>query len=99
MPTKANDKKELGALWKRKAKTSGESYLSGILNFKELPGFPDVDVSVMIFSNRYKTADNHPDLRVFFRENREGAKTTSTAKSTPKAASVPAETVDSSELI
>lgn len=68
--TKQNewDVKELGVLWKRQSR-AGENYLNGKINLKSL-GF-DKDVSLIIFSNKNKTKDSHPDLRIYISENRE----------------------------
>lgn len=96
------DKKELGALWKRKKQATGENYLSGMLNLKSL-GF-DKDVPVVIFSNKGKTKDNHPDLRIFVSEKRPtGTVPATTAPSTartPAAKTAPAAApVDNTELV
>ena len=64
-----NQKTELGALWIRKTKAD-ESFYSGKLNLKSL-GF-DKDVEVIIFNNRNKTAEKHPDLKVFLSTPRAG---------------------------
>jgi uncharacterized protein (DUF736 family) len=54
---------ELGVLWKRKSK-SGEVYLTGKINLKSIGG-EDKDTNLLIFSNKNKTGDKHPDLRVY----------------------------------
>ncbi len=50
--------REIGALWKRSG--SNQKYLSGKL---KLPDGSMMDV--VIFSNKYKNADNQPDFRVY----------------------------------
>lgn len=92
MATEKKQMTELGALWKRKAKTSGESYLNGMIKLTAL-GI-DKEVPVIIFQNKHKTQDNHPDLRVYLSEPREGGTTTTTtraAKPAAKAAPAPAD--------
>ena len=85
------DKKELGVLWKKESQTSKEKYLTGVINLKNL-GF-DKDVSVIIFSNKHKNKDTHPDLRIYLSEKR-----TKTATAAPKPA-VTAPPVVDNELI
>lgn len=95
------DKKELGALWKREKQTSKEKYLTGVLNLKNLGDeFPDKDVPVVIFSNKRKQKDTHPDLRVYLSEKNSKPATT-TAKPTVNrvAAPAPETTQDANELI
>ena len=65
------DKKELGVLWKKESKTKGEKYLTGTVNLKSL-GF-DQDVPVIIFSNKNKKKDTHPDLRIYLSERRDAS--------------------------
>lgn len=50
--------REIGALWKRSG--SNQKYLSGKL---KLPDGSSMDV--VIFTNKYKKADNQPDFRVY----------------------------------
>lgn len=89
------DKKELGALWKRVSQGSQEKYLSGVLNLKNLgDGFPDKDVPVIVFSNKRKNKDTHPDLRIYLSE-KTGKPASKTAPAPQKA--VPAQ--DANELI
>jgi uncharacterized protein (DUF736 family) len=77
------DKKELGALWKKEKQGTGEKYLTGTLNLKNLgAGFPDKDVPVIIFSNKNKKKDTHPDLRVYLSEKK-GAATQQPAAAAP----------------
>lgn len=65
------DNKELGVLWKRESQTKKEKYLTGVINLKSL-GF-DKDVSIIIFSNKTKKKDTHPDLRIYVSEKRTAA--------------------------
>ena len=66
-PTQGNwNRKELGVLWSRKKQSSGEKYLTGTLNLKAV-GF-DRDVPIVIFSNKNKTQERHPDLRIYLSE-------------------------------
>jgi uncharacterized protein (DUF736 family) len=51
------DKKDIGALWKRKAK-SGVEYMSGNLSID------GVAMEIVVFSNK-KGKDNHPDFRIY----------------------------------
>lgn len=66
--TGKNQMKEVGCLWKRVGKTSQEKYLKGTLNLKLL-GF-DRDVPVIVFSNKSKLKDTHPDLRIYLSEEK-----------------------------
>jgi hypothetical protein len=49
-----NQQKSIGALWKRQAKT-GAIYYSGNIG----------DKKIVVFENRNKTKDNHPNLNIF----------------------------------
>jgi uncharacterized protein (DUF736 family) len=73
--TNQQEKKELGALWKRKSK-SNETYLSGVIKLNVL-GI-DKEIPIVGFSNKFKTQDNHPDVRIYLSEPREKPTTTST---------------------
>jgi pseudouridine-5'-phosphate glycosidase len=93
------DNKELGVLWKRESKAKGEKFLTGVINLKNV-GLPDKDVSVIIFSNKNKKKDNHPDLRIYVSEERNGGTTTTATRATrtapaattaPVAATAPAQ--------
>lgn len=79
-----SDNTELGVLWSRVSKNN-EKFLSGKLNLKAI-GF-DKDVEIIVFKNRNKTAEKHPDLRIYQSQPRPaGAKTTAAPK---QAAPVP----------
>ena len=49
---------EIGALWKRKSKTTGEEYLSGTIQINGKA------IEIRAFTNKYKKADNQPDFRI-----------------------------------
>ena len=73
MPTTTNgrDRKyiELGVLWSRVSKGADkQKFLTGTLNLKEL-GF-DRDVPVVVFKNKQKVKDTHPDLRIYLSEDK-----------------------------
>ena len=55
--------REIGALWKKSGQN--QKYLSGRL---KLPG-TDEEVDVVIFTNKYKKQENHPDFRVYLGSN------------------------------
>lgn len=87
---KANDwsKREIGALWKRKSTT--QVYLSGHVTL----GF-DEKYKIMIFTNKSKTGDKHPDYRVYLQDSpEEFSETKSAAKN---AASKSADKITPSE--
>jgi len=52
---------ELGALWKRKAKSDGQVYLAGHIKV----GDDETLLKVVVFSNKNKSKDNQPDYRVY----------------------------------
>lgn len=54
---------ELGALWKRKAKSDGQVYLAGHVKVGSEEGAKMV--KVVVFSNKNKNKDNQPDYRVY----------------------------------
>jgi uncharacterized protein (DUF736 family) len=57
-----NDNEELGALWKRTARNSGQTYLAGHLKGGE---FWDEGIKVVVFSNKNKTNERAPDFRIY----------------------------------
>jgi len=57
-----NNNEELGALWKRQARSSGQTYLAGHLKGGE---FGDEGVKVVVFSNKNKTNERAPDFRIY----------------------------------
>lgn len=73
--------KELGVFWKRTKQNSKETYLTGTINLKAL-GF-DKDVAVVVFSNKSKQKDTHPDLRMYISEKKGESGTVVKAAVTP----------------
>ena len=65
------DEKELGCLWRRETQATKEKYLTGVINLKSL-GF-DQDVQLICFTNKHKTKDTHPDIRIYLSEKKTGA--------------------------
>jgi hypothetical protein len=89
--------KELGCLWRREKQSTKEKYLTGVINLKAL-GF-DKDVQVVCFSNKHKTKDTHPDIRIYISEKKPAAKTATASAPAKAAAPSPAPVPDASELI
>lgn len=56
-----NQNVELGALWKRKAKNGGQTYLAGHIK----SGDDETPVKLVVFSNKNKTKENQPDFRIY----------------------------------
>lgn len=78
--------KELGVLWKRVKQGTNDAYLTGTLNIKKLidQGIdPSADIALVIFPNKSKKKDTHPDLRIYVSEKRAS---TATAQKTTAAA-------------
>lgn len=84
------DERELGCLWRREKPSTKEKYLTGVINLKPL-GF-DKDVQVIVFTNKNKQKDTHPDLRVYISEKKPAAKA-------PAATAPAAPAPDANELI
>ena len=53
---------ELGALWKRQARSTGQTYLAGHLKGGE---FGDEGQKIVVFSNKNKTNERAPDFRIY----------------------------------
>lgn len=81
------EQKELGVLWKRTKNGTTESYLTGTLNLKAL-GF-DKDIPLVVFSNKRKEKDTHPDLKIYLSERKPQAANAAPASPAPTAAPVP----------
>lgn len=55
-------KREIGALWK---KTNGsQSFYSGKIKLN------GEEIEIVCFSNKHKTEDRHPDIRVYISESK-----------------------------
>lgn len=80
--------KEVGVLWKREKKSNGEKFLTGKLDLKNI-GIDQV-VDIVVFQNKKKEKDTHPDLRIYKSEPREGAPNTATAATAAPVAKKPA---------
>lgn len=87
--TGSNNNIEIGALWKKEGKS--QKFLSGKINLKEV-GY-DKDVDVIVFTNKSKKSDRHPDLRIYLSRPRvEGSAPQGVAKTQKQsAASKPAQ--------
>lgn len=99
-----SDQIELGALWKKEGK--GQKFLSGTIKRSALPEGNE-DIQVVIFSNKFKKADNHPDLRMYLSKPRPSANSpVASAAAAPaaikkvvKTAPAPVQQEDAEELI
>lgn len=75
--TKKSDQTEVGALWKKEGKT--QKFLAGNLDFKNLTEEQWKEVTrtkqipVVIFTNKFKQNERHPDLRVYLSKPKEQA--------------------------
>jgi len=54
--------RDIGALWQRQGRD--QKYLSGHVRMKASDGSV-VEQRVIVFTNKHKSADNHPDFRVY----------------------------------
>jgi uncharacterized protein (DUF736 family) len=81
--------REVGALWKRESRNSGQKYLAGHVRYDELG--TEKTLKVVVFSNRNKKdGDKTPDFRVYVskempktsEEREETVETVETADST-----------------
>ena len=79
---KPNDNVELGALWQRES--SQGKYLSGTINLKGA-GLADKAVFIVIFSNKFKKAENQPDLRIYLSKPKPVGSTPAATKAAPVA--------------
>lgn len=83
-PTKKSDQIEIGALWKKDGRE--QKFLAGNIDLKPL-GIDKV-IPVVIFTNKFKQKDTHPDLRVYLSKPKND--TAPAAAPAAKAASTPA---------
>ncbi len=60
--------REIGALWKREG--TNQKYLTGKINVD------GTEKKVVVFSNKHKNKDSHPDFRIYLSKD---AETTSTS--------------------
>jgi hypothetical protein len=80
--------KELGVLWARVKKGTTEKYLTGTISIKKLieKGVdPNADIPLIIFQNKRKKQDSHPDLRIYVSEDRNAAARPAAAAAQPQA--------------
>lgn len=95
--------KDLGCMWKREKQGTKEKYLTGVLNANKLRKVLETageEVQLVVFSNKNKTKDNHPDLRIYLSEKRNGTKPDAPATRTaPAAKPTPAATPPNDDLI
>lgn len=82
-------KNEIGCMWKRESATTKVKYLTGVINLKSL-GF-DQDVQIIAFSNKSKSKDTQPDLRVYLSDKKPTTKIVAKVPTTTKKAAVPVE--------
>lgn len=67
--TPKSDQIEIGALWKKEGQT--QKFLAGNLDFKNLDEaqwnefVKTKKLATVIFTNKFKQQDTHPDLRVY----------------------------------
>jgi hypothetical protein len=57
-----SDQIEIGALWKKEGKN--QKFLSGSIKRSAIPQGNE-DIQIVIFSNKFKKDDRHPDLRMY----------------------------------
>jgi len=62
-PQKKNKLRKIGALWLRKAKNSGDMYMSGVC---DMDG--DNSIRIVVFKNGYKEETKHPDYVIYIQE-------------------------------
>lgn len=81
------DEKELGCLWRREKQSTKEKYLTGVLKadkLRELLAKSNEDIQLVCFSNKGKSKDTHPDLRVYLSEKRPASNSTASAPAAPR---------------
>lgn len=57
---------ELGGIWVKEAKSDGKEYMTGDVTIN------GQKTSIIIFRNRYKENEKHPDFRIYRRPDIEG---------------------------
>lgn len=89
--TNPNAQVEIGALWKKSGQT--QKFLSGTIKRSAIPAGTD-DIQIVVFSNKFKEKDSHPDLRIYISRPKPGSVNDSAPASAPKTASKPASKAD-----
>jgi hypothetical protein len=89
--TKQTEKKELGCMWRRESQNTKEKYLSGVLSVDQLQKAIDASagaesIQIVVFTNKVKSKDTHPDLRIYLSEKRVAASPMPKAATKPSAA-------------
>ena len=75
--TAKSEQTEIGALWKKEGKS--QKFLAGNLDFSEYPEalwkelVRTKKLPVVIFTNKFKQKDTHPDLRIYLSKPKEQA--------------------------
>ena len=95
-----SDQIEIGALWKKEGKS--QKFLAGNINIKNLTDdqvkqlIATKEIPVVIFSNKFKQKDTHPDLRVYLSKPKTSAPAPAPAA---KTAAAPAAAENDNEII
>ena len=74
-----SDQIEIGALWKKAGKS--QKFLAGNIDLKPL-GI-DKQVPIVIFTNKFKQKDTHPDYRVYLSKPKPQAEAPAATAETP----------------
>ena len=75
--------REIGALWKRVAKSSGQKYLAGHITVDELG--TEKKLKVIVFQNKYKeNNEKAPDLRIYIRPEDEQQPAAASTQESPQ---------------
>jgi hypothetical protein len=102
------DQKELGVMWKKEKLTTKEKYLTGafklgkvfgLLGVKTLEELLALDINFVVFSNKNKSKDTHPDLRIYWSEPRVKGASPTVPTARPAAAAPVAAVPDGGVLI
>lgn len=94
-----SDQIEIGALWKKEGKN--QKFLAGNINIKNLTDdqvkqlIATKELPVVIFYNKFKQKDTHPDLRVYLSK----PKASAPAPAAAKTAAAPAAAENDNEII